>query len=564
MTDAAYTPPLHDKQTPVKSNNLHLPHLQLIRQFDDCPEIFALIFLNDHTRLNQHLLEHPTEIELSFRLKTPLLEAITQDSLKCFEILMKNGADMDAYNSNNETALVIAARLNRRKMTETLITKGANILQTDRTGRTITEAIIARDDVMLLHAIQLSGRNLLDHDLVNNDFPLTLAINHKARHCIRFILSLEPKIQSFLIFREFSCPITAAICNNDHLSLLQITRLHDFSRIVNMPINVSNFYLHLAVKKGHPKLVRILLENGALTNVRDHNGNTPVHSARDLNSLRALLSYRADLTARNNDGETPREYAAARKNITTFYLLKRMETEKEAYKANLRSHIQEKMRSHASRGQATPDGMEIQPHEYLNFQETEELQEGMLTLGSKPSVSPRTRSYSEHPSTLSPTAASFISVKKYLQTLKSQLTPVNKACDTENDYKRKFIYREWRDPNHVIQNGYTRLDKYLDGNKSKPGEDEDRETFFYCFWLDKQRFLQQSYVQPQKYFPYITANSTSIQEMELPGGAEEQPSTSYLVDELPGLKVWQILTLMKATRDPHSPFTAGTTFSQTH
>ena len=116
MTNAAEAPILSDEHNSLKPNNLHRPHLQLLRQaamnlsrIEECPEIFMLIFLNDAPRLNQHILDHPTDIELRFRLKTPLLVAIKHNSVKCFDILMKFGADMDAYNCQNETAIVIAA-----------------------------------------------------------------------------------------------------------------------------------------------------------------------------------------------------------------------------------------------------------------------------------------------------------------------------------------------------------------------------------------------------------------------------------------------------------------------
>ena len=70
--------------------------------------------------------------------------------------------------------------------------------------------------------------------------------------------------------------------------------------------------LHIAVERGHRKMVTFLLNNGAFVNPRDHEGNTPLHLAAAAGHdsiVRILLSAHADATIRNNDGRKPLDLA---------------------------------------------------------------------------------------------------------------------------------------------------------------------------------------------------------------------------------------------------------------
>ncbi|EFX62206.1 hypothetical protein DAPPUDRAFT_337271 [Daphnia pulex] len=172
-------------------------------------------------------------------------------------------------------------------------------------ARTVAEILISIDDVETLKLLHIQRGNLLDHDLHNEEFPLTLAISHQARKCIDYILSLKPKAQSFLIRRKYNCPISAAIRRNDVRTMEQLVTLEEFPYIVNKRITKSVSYIHLAVEKGRPEIVKILLQNGALVNLLDNNGNTPVHYVSDIPILKILIAHKARLDVVNNFDLTP-------------------------------------------------------------------------------------------------------------------------------------------------------------------------------------------------------------------------------------------------------------------
>jgi hypothetical protein len=211
----------------------------------EVPKVHELVIMDGGDALSIRLDRHPEDVENRFRLKKPLLVAIKHDAYECFQVLLQRDANIEEYNPQNETALLIAVRLNRMRMVDDLIARDASILPEDRMARTVTEILISIDDVETLLHIQRG--NLLDHDLHNEELPLTLAISHQARKCIDYILSLKPKAQSFLIRRKYNCPISAAIRKNDVRTMERLVTLEEFPYIVNKRIHKSVSYIHLAV-----------------------------------------------------------------------------------------------------------------------------------------------------------------------------------------------------------------------------------------------------------------------------------------------------------------------------
>jgi ankyrin repeat protein len=136
----------------------------------EIPKVHELVLMDDGDALSMWLDRHPEDIENRFRLKTPLLIAIKHDAYECFQVLLQRDANLEEYNPQNETALLIAVRLNRTRMVDDLIARDASILPEDRMARTVTEILISRDDVETLKLLHIQRGNLLDHDLHNEEF----------------------------------------------------------------------------------------------------------------------------------------------------------------------------------------------------------------------------------------------------------------------------------------------------------------------------------------------------------------------------------------------------------
>ena len=126
---------------------------------------------------------------------------------------------------------------------------GANILATDREQETVTEMAISQDNVQLLELLHANENHLLEHDLHNGNFPLTVTIMKKAQKCFNFIMNLKPSAQMFLFKREYYCPILWSIKKSDVESLKELAKVKDFRQVINEPLTIrfkgETTYLHI-------------------------------------------------------------------------------------------------------------------------------------------------------------------------------------------------------------------------------------------------------------------------------------------------------------------------------
>jgi hypothetical protein len=102
----------------------------------------------------------------------------------------------------------------------------------------------------------------------------------------------------------------------------QLVTLEEFPYIVNKRIHKSVSYIHLAVEKGRPEIVKILLRNGALVNLLDNNGNTPVHYVSDIPTLKVLIAHNARLDVVNKFELTPLMNAAKEQRNSIYQYLR--------------------------------------------------------------------------------------------------------------------------------------------------------------------------------------------------------------------------------------------------
>ena len=292
------------------------------------PKIHEIVMMDKGSELLQWLELHPGDMELQHHRRTPLLVAIQCNSGECFDILVRKNANIEEYNSNKETALVKAIKYNRVIMTERLLARKANILAVNCHHESVTSMAIARDDVILLAKLHYYNNHLLDHDLHNGNYPLDQAIFRKARKCFDFIINLKPMAQSFLIKRDYNCPIKRAIKMSDVESLEKLAQLKDFRYVINEMFTdeekVETTYLHMAVKLKNAKIAEILIKKGANVQIMDEEGNQPIHVARTWEMAKLLWEHKAYNDERNENDKTPLEQAKTdgRNGVYQFLRLK--------------------------------------------------------------------------------------------------------------------------------------------------------------------------------------------------------------------------------------------------
>lgn len=94
----------------------------------------------------------------------------------------------------------------------------------------------------------------------------------------------------------------------------------DFFRNVNRQVS-----LHYACSKNHFKIAELLISNGALVNIRDKYGHTPLHRAASLGHEKIvhLLLYQLniEIDVQDNEGNTPLHLACEDGNNSVAIVL---------------------------------------------------------------------------------------------------------------------------------------------------------------------------------------------------------------------------------------------------
>ena len=87
--------------------------------------------------------------------------------------------------------------------------------------------------------------------------------------------------------------------------------------------NEGNTSLHYAVQKSRTNIVQFLIKRGALTTIKNKEGNTPLHVARDSNIAEFLLQHGALSHAKNFNGKIPLHLGLRQKNKALIDVLSR-------------------------------------------------------------------------------------------------------------------------------------------------------------------------------------------------------------------------------------------------
>jgi len=121
-------------------------------------------------------------------------------------------------------------------------------------------------------------------------------------------------------------PLFLAV-GNGHVEICQLLQLHNADLSVRTIDGET--LLHRAASPAHDRhhdqlnIMRLLLDQGADVNARDHGGRTPLHYSSfqagkegvsdntkgTVEGARLLLKYGADIDARDNAGKTPLQFA---------------------------------------------------------------------------------------------------------------------------------------------------------------------------------------------------------------------------------------------------------------
>ncbi len=254
-------------------------------------------------------------------LNDQLIEATENDNTEIIEVLLKEGADINATNEDGQTALVIAAEKGHIETVQVLLTTpGINI-----------DAANNKDGSTALMFAAQNGHTNIVNTLIDKGADVNAANNKYGSTALMFAaLCGNTEIVNNLIDKDANVNAT----DKDGLTALMITAATGHVDIVQIlldkgiDINAAdhgNFTaLMFAANKGHTETVKTLLKKGANVNAASHNSPTALMMAAGaghVDIVQILLKENAEIDATAGRGDTALTLAASTGNTETVRVL---------------------------------------------------------------------------------------------------------------------------------------------------------------------------------------------------------------------------------------------------
>jgi ankyrin repeat protein len=251
------------------------------------------------------LLGHKADLEAKTKGgSTPLAVAVANGQIKVAEVLLKHGANVETVDGDGTTPLQKAiTRANyagyggQSELVRLLVNGGADVNkpfnatgparsvrrqnssdQWDTTGATPVGVAAYLGDAAVVEALVAGGANV-NTKAAGGVAPLLYAVEHKSLPMLEAILARKPDLEAR--DRNGNTALAQAIqAGEKKLAEKLIQAEADVNARVQGNVDFS--MLHLAVWKGRPDVVELLLTNKAQVNVVNNRGQTPLDLAKEM------------------------------------------------------------------------------------------------------------------------------------------------------------------------------------------------------------------------------------------------------------------------------------------
>lgn len=204
---------------------------------------------------------------------TALHAAVSMNHFNMVELLLNNGADINAI-ANDRTPLVIAARKNNFKMVRFLIEKGAELNVSRDTEGTAIHAAISRNNLTIGEFLVEKGADISIRagDLGNFLYD---AVTMRNLEMVEFLLERGADINAAA--EGLGTPLYRAV---SMWNLKMVELLLERGADVNAAAVGLGTPLNRAITVGNLRMVEFLLERGADVNAAARGRSTPLQIAR--------------------------------------------------------------------------------------------------------------------------------------------------------------------------------------------------------------------------------------------------------------------------------------------
>ena len=233
------------------------------------------------------------------------------------EEAIKNGANVNARNDDNQTALYYAAyRKNDVNVVELLLKHGADINARLDNDWTVLQLVSFCGYTKIVKVLLKYGA---DVNAVNKQgrTSLSWASDNGCSGVVELLLKNDADVNT----RDEDGYTALHWASNARIARL----LLKYGANVNAGGNDGNTPLQTVIFNEHIDSAEVILEHGAEVNARDKDGLTALHFAAEedqKDAVELLLKYRANVNAKDNAGRTALDIAEEKRNADIAKLLR--------------------------------------------------------------------------------------------------------------------------------------------------------------------------------------------------------------------------------------------------
>lgn len=268
--------------------------------------IEQLLLANKKLNINALTIENETALFIaSFNAKT--------ESVK---YLLNNSADIDLANIHGFTPLLIAAQHGNFDVAKILVDTKANLEAVTSQNITALYEASTRGYLNLVKLLAEAGANV-ETTNENGFTPLCVAVSKGHLGVVKYLVENGAKV-NFITKKSLSAIMLAVI--HDHSEIVEY--LAENGADINIFAVLTP--LHAAASLGHTKVVNVLLDKQAKTEIRDESGVTALYSAAKNGFeeiVDMLIKEGAQVNIKSPEGYTALMIACNNKHLTIVKLL---------------------------------------------------------------------------------------------------------------------------------------------------------------------------------------------------------------------------------------------------
>jgi serine/threonine-protein phosphatase 6 regulatory ankyrin repeat subunit A len=298
--------------------------------------------LKNHEHLVELLLEKGassdslTDLGTTRDLKGPIHDAIEIGNENVVRLLLAIAVDVEERDIQGQTPLLHAVRRNREAIFKMFLEEGVNVEAEDADGLTpLAHAVLENNEILVKSLLEKGAKVDVLRDIgAKRGFRGRIydAIDKENENVVRLLLVMGVDIEERDLFRNTPL-VLACWFGKSAIAKLLVEQGADMKACDGQGWTV----LHCAVLGQNASLLTFLLDNGALEviDVTRNDGDTPLHVAgfpdTRLPLAQILVERGARLDIKNNNGQTPYEYAISERAFKVAkYLWSQLEPNEQA------------------------------------------------------------------------------------------------------------------------------------------------------------------------------------------------------------------------------------------